>query len=374
VRKLVQLSLSPMVLSAVAGAKDKKGAWTAFDSFLRHDFSENAQNFITSVLVKANDKGVVDGVKLLRSLFRSFGITDPRRAYRVDLHPALDAMCYDACRVIRRGNADTVMMHPDAMKALCEYLLTLQLDNQKEFVEATKDFAQQLVDAVEILPKAGDSGKDFETLMMRLLRCVLLCSEGVSARSLFAAVGRDFKDFPLPALTSVPEVKAVCAFPRASQKVDKTYRNVECDPHIPKTLAAACVCAPTDPYNVLLDFAVVVPRKNVTNVCFAVQAKEYAVRSVDSPDWLPEALSRWRNRMQHLNSSGTKNTMDEFIKHNELVWVLVLVNMPQKWKSLKSENFLQADEALLTLEHAKQWCPSLVFAETAIAFGGFTDE
>jgi hypothetical protein len=209
---------------------------------------------------------------------------------------------------------------------------------------------------------AHEGGKDFERLIADLFRCVLHCGTS-NFRSLFDKIGPDPArglSFSLVESAAVKDVK-LKAFPRA-----KRYDYVECDSDVTEKLIPPCIGIPVERNNMLLDVVAMVPRpSNMKPLCVAFQAKEWVkVKGIS------EAVATWRKRdpqTVQCESQQTRQEMKRFFEQNDMLWVMVMVNSPAE----KFELALEKNEALLTLERAKRWCPSLTFAESAIAVSAF---
>lgn len=112
---------------------------------------------VTTYIEDVHD-GKIDSVTKVRTIYKLLiSLFVPRppsatKSFDSALHPALDAMCYDICRVIRRGGNDTVLMRPDVMKQMCDSFLKtpepLRTPEQTAFVTATSEFASALAETV----------------------------------------------------------------------------------------------------------------------------------------------------------------------------------------------------------------------------------
>jgi hypothetical protein len=130
------------------------------------------------------------------------------------------------------------------------------------------------------------------------------------------------------------------------------------------------VCKPSHPYNVLLDVAMTLHTNGIPTkqVCFAFQCREWAQATLEHNNRLPDALKKWRNRNTHLDSETEQ--MSAFRETNTFVWVWVAPSLTGNLASF----VLEENEAVLTLDGLRRWCPSLQFAGSAIACGTFRDQ
>jgi hypothetical protein len=310
-------------------------------------------------------------VALLRSLFQAY-LPGDRLQFDGALHPALDAMCYDVCRIIRQEiRGDAVIMHPEVIEEICRRIQdsppSLRTPKETEFVEAVQNFAVSLKEIIASseTPQGNKFlGKTFERIIKNLFRCVLLSGSRPRLKKLLDRLNATkYSSCQITSKSGMcPDVQDVKVFPRAFDS-NATIPNVDCDQNVcQKLLQTACVCTPTHSHNVLLDIAVVadvVDGLRKRKLCLALQCKEYAAASSFKGE-----VIKWRNRDFHISNEEFKTTreiMSKFQSECDILWVLVTVSKP----SIHLE--LRENEALLTLDHAIRWCPSLLYAKSASA-------
>ena len=321
-------------------------------------------------------KHATDVTELLRSLFTKHD-AGSRGAFSSRMNAAVTASCFGLCTIVRRAVGcdfvDSVLINPAVLAELCTAYQ--QVDNpqgksDKNFVEACNNLA----DAMMLRDTSNTVGKQLEEIIAALMSCVLLAGWPIKLSDLCDSYGSKVRGLTLAGAKTVnfPQVNV---FPRAYSKLKVGARSAPCDADIVAKLAPPAVAIPQDKFNLLLDIAVtaVVAKQGKViqkNVCLALQAQEWAASTQDfvEPSSVKKKLTTWRKRAIHFeHDDATRKCMTEFQRSFCMIYVLVTVNeAPTSWGSP------QEDEAFLSLEGIRKWCPSMQYCTSMIAVGAFS--